>query len=64
MRIPADLAILSDLDGTLIESTASTVAAYRWWAELRAPSLDFGIEVGRQIRSGVSRSVARTGSGR
>ena len=36
MRIRADLAILSDLDGTLIDSTASTVAAYRWWAELRA----------------------------
>jgi sugar-phosphatase len=29
------LAILSDLDGTLIDSKASVVAAFRWWATLR-----------------------------
>jgi sugar-phosphatase len=28
-------AILSDLDGTLIDSTASVVRAFEWWAELR-----------------------------
>ena len=27
--------ILSDLDGTLIDSKESVVAAFRWWAELR-----------------------------
>ncbi|WP_435106676.1 HAD-IA family hydrolase [Arhodomonas sp. AD133] len=27
--------ILSDLDGTLIDSTASVVAAFRWWVRLR-----------------------------
>lgn len=49
MRIPADLAILSDLDGTLTDSTASTVAAYRWWAELRglSPSVIDRIPFGR-----------------
>lgn len=49
MRIRADLAILSDLDGTLIDSTASTVAAYRWWAELRGlpPSVVDRIPFGR-----------------
>jgi sugar-phosphatase len=30
-RVP----ILSDLDGTLIDSTASIIAVVRWWAELR-----------------------------
>lgn len=30
-RVP----ILSDLDGTLIDSKASVVAAFRWWAKLR-----------------------------
>lgn len=34
MKLPA-VAILSDLDGTLIDSKASVVAAFRWWAELR-----------------------------
>lgn len=29
------VAILSDLDGTLLDSKASVVAAFRWWAELR-----------------------------
>jgi sugar-phosphatase len=49
MRIRADLAILSDLDGTLIDSTASTVAAYLWWAELRglSPSVLDRIPFGR-----------------
>jgi sugar-phosphatase len=28
-------AILSDLDGTLVDSKASVDAAYRWWAKLR-----------------------------
>ena len=30
-----DLAILSDLDGTLIDSKASVLRAFRWWADLR-----------------------------
>jgi sugar-phosphatase len=30
-----DFAILSDLDGTLIDSKASVLRAFRWWAELR-----------------------------
>jgi sugar-phosphatase len=30
-----ELAILSDLDGTLIDSTASVVRAFEWWADLR-----------------------------
>src|SRR5689334_111743 len=49
MRIRADLAILSDLDGTLVDSTASIVAAFRWWAEVRGllPSLVDRIPFGR-----------------
>lgn len=31
----ANIPILSDLDGTLIDSKASVVEAFRWWAELR-----------------------------
>jgi len=30
-----DFALLSDLDGTLIDSKASVVRAFKWWAELR-----------------------------
>lgn|GEM_PF-4249856 len=30
-----DFAILSDLDGTLIDSKASVLRAFAWWAELR-----------------------------
>jgi sugar-phosphatase len=37
MRLP-QVPILSDLDGTLIDSKASVVAAFRWWAELRGLS--------------------------
>jgi mannitol-1-/sugar-/sorbitol-6-phosphatase len=33
--IPPTVAVLSDLDGTLIDSKASVVEAFRWWAELR-----------------------------
>lgn len=32
--------ILSDLDGTLIDSSASVVAAFRWWAKRRGLPLD------------------------
>lgn len=32
--------ILSDLDGTLIDSKASVVAAFRWWAHLRGLAND------------------------
>ena len=39
MRLP-NIPILSDLDGTLIESKHSVVAAFRWWAELRGLSMD------------------------
>lgn len=39
MRLPP-LAILSDLDGTLIDSKASVVAAFRWWAALRSLPAD------------------------
>ena len=35
MKLPP-VPILSDLDGTLIDSKASVVAAFRWWAKLRA----------------------------
>ena len=34
MKLPT-VAILSDLDGTLIDSKASVIAAFRWWANLR-----------------------------
>lgn len=34
MKLPP-VAILSDLDGTLIDSKASVVAAFRWWTEMR-----------------------------
>ncbi len=34
MDLP-DIPILSDLDGTLIDSTRSVIAAFGWWAELR-----------------------------
>jgi sugar-phosphatase len=34
MKLPPG-PILSDLDGTLIDSKASVVAAFRWWAKLR-----------------------------
>jgi sugar-phosphatase len=34
MRLPR-VPILSDLDGTLIDSKASVVAAFRWWVALR-----------------------------
>jgi mannitol-1-/sugar-/sorbitol-6-phosphatase len=37
MRLP-NIPILSDLDGTLIESKESVVAAFRWWAQLRGLS--------------------------
>jgi len=30
-----EIAILSDLDGTLIDSKASVTRAFGWWAELR-----------------------------
>jgi hypothetical protein len=38
MNLPS-VPILSDLDGTLIDSQASVVAAFRWWAHLRGLSL-------------------------
>lgn len=31
----ARIAILSDLDGTLIDSKASVIRAFEWWADLR-----------------------------
>lgn len=39
VKLPA-IPILSDLDGTLIDSTASVVAAFRWWAEARGLPAD------------------------
>jgi sugar-phosphatase len=39
MRLP-QIPILADLDGTLIDSKASVVAAFRWWAELRGLSTE------------------------
>jgi sugar-phosphatase len=39
VNLPA-VAILSDLDGTLIDSKASVVAAFRWWALLRGLASD------------------------
>jgi mannitol-1-/sugar-/sorbitol-6-phosphatase len=38
--MPSVVAILSDLDGTLLDSKASVVAAFRWWAKLRALPAD------------------------
>ncbi|MCW3047422.1 MAG: phosphatase [Solirubrobacterales bacterium] len=38
--MPPAFAILSDLDGTLVDSKASVDAAYRWWAELRGLPAD------------------------
>ena len=32
-KLPERLAVLSDLDGTLIDSRASAEAAFRWWVE-------------------------------
>jgi mannitol-1-/sugar-/sorbitol-6-phosphatase len=32
---PRSVAILSDLDGTLIDSKASVIRAFEWWADLR-----------------------------
>ncbi|MGD0196737.1 MAG: HAD-IA family hydrolase [Solirubrobacteraceae bacterium] len=34
-RLPERLAVLADLDGTLIDSRASAAKAFRWWARLR-----------------------------
>jgi sugar-phosphatase len=41
--------VLSDLDGTLIDSKASVVGAFRWWAELRGldPTVADRIPFGR-----------------
>ena len=39
MKLPP-LPILSDLDGTLIDSKASVVAAFRWWAESKGLPAD------------------------
>ncbi|HEV7238776.1 MAG TPA: HAD-IA family hydrolase [Thermoanaerobaculia bacterium] len=39
MRLPK-IPILSDLDGTLIDSKESVVAAFRWWAGFRGLSPD------------------------
>jgi len=39
MRL-SNIPILSDLDGTLIESKEAVVAAFRWWARLRGLSPD------------------------
>lgn len=48
-RARPDVAILSDLDGTLIDSKASVVAAFRWWADLRGldPTVAERIPFGR-----------------
>lgn len=45
----ANIPILSDLDGTLIESKEAVVAAFRWWAQLRglAPDIVDHIPFGR-----------------
>lgn len=34
-KLPASLAVLSDLDGTLIDSRASAETAFRWWVDYR-----------------------------
>jgi sugar-phosphatase len=39
LRLP-NVPILSDLDGTLIESEHAVIAAFRWWAELRGLPMD------------------------
>ncbi len=35
LMLPEDLVVLSDLDGTLVDSSASVLAGFRWWADLR-----------------------------
>jgi len=39
--LPVGLAVLTDLDGTLVDSRASAEAAFRWWVECRG--LDEGL---------------------
>jgi sugar-phosphatase len=39
--LPVGLAVLTDLDGTLVDSRASAEAAFRWWVEYRG--LDEGL---------------------
>jgi sugar-phosphatase len=36
LKLPAELAVLSDLDGTLVDSRASAEAAFRWWVAYRS----------------------------
>jgi sugar-phosphatase len=49
VEIPPAVAILSDLDGTLIDSKSSVVAAFAWWADLRGldPAVVTRIPFGR-----------------
>jgi mannitol-1-/sugar-/sorbitol-6-phosphatase len=49
VKIPPTVAILSDLDGTLIDSKSSVVAAFKWWAQLRGldPAVTARIPFGR-----------------
>lgn len=39
LKLPS-IPILSDLDGTLIDSKAAVIAAFRWWAEMRGLPAD------------------------
>lgn len=56
VKIPPAAVILSDLDGTLIDSKASVVAAFRWWAELRGldPGVTGRIQFGRTSTDAVA----------
>ena len=44
MKLPG-FPILSDLDGTLIDSKAAVVAAFRWWAESRELATDIALRI-------------------
>ncbi len=44
MELPA-VPLLCDLDGTLIDSTASVAAAFRWWAGFRGLSADVVLRI-------------------
>lgn len=64
----APVAILSDLDGTLIDSKASVIRAFEWWAGLRAlpPGVADRLPHGRTSTSegDVRAEWARTGDRR
>lgn len=51
MAPPSDLPILCDLDGTLIDSKASVLRAFRWWGDLRGIPGDVGARLPHGLSS-------------